>query len=359
MKKRYYRLNKILGYKAHYNILLGMRSNGKSYAVKEFVLLNAYHGKGKFIYMRRYREDVKTNDVISYFSDMPIESITQGKYQGVTCYQGVLYFCNYTDELRTVKGEEIGRVVYLSGMEHFKSQAFPDITDVIFEEFVTKRLYLRDEPNTLQNFISTIARDRNIRVWMVANTISRVCPYFEEWALKNIPRQKQGTIDTYKYDRHAEDGTVYTTVVAVENCENAGTSSNMFFGNIAKSITGGQWEVEEVPHLPVDEEGRELPYECLYEIHLSDMGFQFVLQLCCNDEGGMWIYVYPYTKTKRILRHITSEFSTDPFYSVGLMDKIPAEAKMRELLKEQKICYSDNLTGSDFNSVIQNRGGTL
>ena len=359
MKKRYYRLNKILGFKAHYNILLGMRANGKSYAVKEFVLLNAYHDNGKFIYMRRYREDVKTNDVISYFSDMPIESITQGEYQGVTCYQGIIYFCNYRDDFRAVKGKEIGRVVYLSGMEHFKSQAFPDITDVVFEEFVTKRLYLQDEPNMLQNFISTIARDRDIRVWMVANTISRVCPYFEEWALRNIPKQKQGTVDLYTYDRHGEDGTIYTTRIAVENCENAGTSSSMFFGNISKSITGGQWETEEVPHLPTDDEGRELPYTPIYEVHLSDMGFQFVMTLCVNDQGGQWIYVYPYTRTRRILRHITSEFSTDPFYSIGLKDNIPAEVKMKELLKEQKICFSDNLTGSDFKSVLQNRKGVI
>ena len=359
MKKRYNRLEKLLSKEAQYNILLGMRANGKSFAVKEFVLTNAYHDKGKFIYMRRYREDVKTNDVNSYFSDMPISSITQSEYQGVVCYQGTLYFCNYTDDFRAVKGKEIGRVVYLSGMEHFKSQAFPDITDVIFEEFVTKRLYLNDEPGLLQNFISTIARDRNIRVWMIANTISRVCPYFEEWALKNIPRQKQGTIDIYTYDRMGEDGTRYETRIAVENCENAGTTSKMFFGNIANSITGGQWETQEVPHLPVDEEGRELPYIKLYEILLSDMGFRFVVCLCVNNQGGQWVYVYPYTQTRRIRRHITTEFSTDPFYSVGLKDTIPAEVKIKELMKEQKICFSDNLTGSDFKAVLDNRKGVL
>ena len=359
MKKRYYRLEKLLSKEAQYNILLGMRANGKSFAVKEFALTNAYHDKGKFIYMRRYREDVKTNDVNSYFSDMPISSITQGEYQGVVCYQGTLYFCNYTDDFRAVKGKEIGRVVYLSGMEHFKSQAFPDITDVIFEEFVTKRLYLKDEPGLLQNFISTIARDRNIRVWMVANTISRVCPYFEEWALKNIPRQKQGTIDIYTYERMGEDGARYETRIAVENCENAGTASKMFFGNIANSITGGQWETQEVPHLPVEEEGRELPYIKLYEILLSDMGFRFVVCLCVNNQGGQWVYVYPYTQTRRIRRHITTEFSTDPFYSVGLKDTIPAEAKIKELMKEQKICFSDNLTGSDFKAVLDNRKGVL
>ena len=38
---------------------------------------------------------------------------------------------------------------------------------------------------------------------------------------------------------------------------------------------------------------------------------------------------------------------------------IPAEVKMKELLKEQKICFSDNLTGSDFKSVLQNRKGVI
>ena len=360
MTKRYYRLTKILTYKAQYNILLGMRSNGKSYAVKEFVLKNAYEGKGQFVYMRRYQDYVKMNDVIAYFSDMPISKITNNEYEGITVYRGHIYFCNYDDKEKAVKGQEIGRAVYLSGLEHFKSQAFPDITDVIYEEFVTKGLYLDDEPNMLQNFISTIARDRDIRVWMVANTISRVCPYFSEWSLANIPRQAQGTIDIYEFTRKNVDGNEYTTRIAVENCENVGTASKMFFGTVAESITGGQWEVREYPKMPRDENDKLKPYTGLYELLLSNMGFNFIVTLCIDTEtGGQWLYVKPHTTKRKIRRIITDEFSTNPFITNTINNKIPAEVMIHNLMLLNKVCFSDNLTGSDFEAVIQNMKGRL
>lgn len=358
--KKYYRLDKLLSKKAQYNILLGMRSNGKSYAVKEYVLKKAYEHKGNFIYMRRYREYVKTADVESYFDDMPIKKITHGDFEGVCCYRGVIYFCNYDDNDKSIDKMEIGRAVYLSGMEHFKSQAFPTITDVIYEEFVTNGLYLDNEPNMLQNFISTVARDRNINVWMIANTISRVCPYFSEWQLKNIPKQAQNTIDIYEFKRKDINNIEYTTKIAVEYCENVGSTSSMFFGTVADSITGGQWEVSEYPKLPRNEDDKVKPYVTLYELLLRDLGFSFIVSLCIDEEtGGQWVYIKPYTNNRFIRRVVTNAFSTDPFITTNFSRDIPAEVTMIDLINANKICYSDNLTGADFEAVLQNRKGRL
>lgn len=359
-KKKYYSLKNILKYNAQYNILIGQRSNGKSYAVKEKILKDAYNDIGKFVYMRRYKEDIKTSNVCSYFNDMPIEKITNGQYSGVYVLRGIIYFCNYDDDLKPIKGKEIGRAVALNLMESYKSQTFPDTVNLVFEEFVTKKLYIPDEPRELQNFVSTIARDRNISVWMIANTISRVCPYFGEWGLKNIPVQKQGTIDTYEYDRKNVDGEIIKTIIAVENCENAGSFSKMFFGTVSDSITGGSWEVSEVPHIPVDEEGRAIEFIHDYELLFSDMGFNFIVQLCLDPKtGGQWVYVKPYTNTRRIERKITSTFSIDPNITTKFNLDIPAEAIMKQLIDSDKICFSDNLTGNDFIAVLNNKKGGI
>ena len=358
--KKYYSLENILKHNAQYNILLGMRSNGKSYAVKYHVLQKAYNHKGNFIYMRRYKDYIKGKDVESYFRDMPISKITRNEYEGISVYRGTIYFCNFDDNDKVIRGLEIGRAVDLNGMESYKSQVFSDITDIIFEEFVTNGLYLDNEPNILQNFVSTIARDRTIQVWMIGNNISRVCPYFQEYCLRNIPKQAQGTIDIYNFDRTNVDGEVYTTKIAVENCANVGTSSKMFFGTVADSITGGQWEVKDYPHMPIDEKGREKPYVKLYELLYSDMGFSFILALCIDEEtGGQWVYVKPHTTARFIRRKVTNEFSTDPFITNSLSDDIPAEVIIRKLINNNKICYSDNLTGSDFEAVTLNRKGRL
>ena len=355
MKKIYYRTTNIDKTNAQYRILLGQRSNGKSYAVKEKCLMKAYRDEGLFIYMRRYQFDCKTSDIAAYFADMPIRSITNGEYEGISVYRGEIFFCNYDENRKEIRGKLAGRAVYLSGLEHFKSQAFPDITDVIYEEFVTNRMYLPEEPRMLMQFISTIARDRDITVWMIGNTISRVCPYFEEWQLRNIPKQKQGTIDIYEFARTDSNGNEYITKIAVENCENSGSSSKMFFGKSAESITSGTWETKDMPHLPRPKND----YVMLYELLLSDLGFSFVMQLLVNAEGGMLVYVYPFTGKRNIKRKISNIFSDDPLTTSCFNDKINAERLMRDLISKRKICYSDNLTGGDFEQVISNRKGVL
>ena len=134
----------------------------------------------------------------------------------------------------------------------------------------------------------------------------------------------------------------------------------MFFGTVADSITGGQWEVKDYPHMPIDEKGREKPYVKLYELLYSDMGFSFILALCIDEEtGGQWVYVKPHTTARFIRRKVTNEFSTDPFITNSLSDDIPAEVMIRKLINNNKICYSDNLTGSDFEAVTLNRKGRL
>ena len=349
-KKRYYRTTNIDKVKAQYKMLLGQRSNGKSYAVKEKVLTKAYKHDKKFVYMRRYQNDVKATDVERYFSDMPIESITDECYEAICVYRGGIYFCNYDEDGKVKRGKLAGYIVYLSGLEHFKSQAFVNVEDMIFEEFITNAMYLNEEPKQLMQFVSTVFRDREGVVWLIGNTISRVCPYFEEWQLRGIPKQKQNTIDTYEFARY-EDGEEIKTVIAVENCENSGSKSTMFFGLSADSITGGSWECKEMPKLPkpLNE------YTMLYELLFRDNGFSFILQLLVNNEGGMFVYIYPFTGCRNLKRKITSEFSDDPLTTTCFNDKINAELRMRELLNQHKVCYSDNLTGTDFENVLNNR----
>lgn len=59
MKKRYYDLTALLGTGCYYMILYGMRANGKSYAVKSYVIKQAYEQGHKFVYLRRWSEDKK------------------------------------------------------------------------------------------------------------------------------------------------------------------------------------------------------------------------------------------------------------------------------------------------------------
>ena len=345
MARTYYDISEMLKTNAEYMMLLGQRSNGKSYQVKKTVLEDFYFNETKFIYLRRWKADIKQKEVSTYFDDIPIAKYTNREYNSVRAMNGFIYLCKIEDGL-IVEKREMGRYCALNEYERYKSQVFMNYKNIVYEEFITDSIYLNDEPKLLQQFVSTVARLDKIRVFLIGNTLTRVCPYFHEWCLENVLKQKQGTIEIYKY--HMEDNV--EVKIAVEYCANTNNKNTMFFGQAAKQIVTGEWDVKEVPKLP-----RQLyEYEKVYEVMVVYQAFKFVLELLIEPkEGGVIIFVYPYTSNRKIQRVITDEFSDKPYISSKLdIDKKP-ELLMLKALRMDKVCYSDNLTGSDFSKVIE------
>lgn len=342
-RKKYYNIKPLLKTRSPYMILLGMRSNGKSYQVKQHVLTKAYNGNGNFVYLRRWREDIKQAAVEAYFSDMDIEKITEGKYTTVIAWQGFLYFANISEDGKADKGAKIGRYCALNEAQRYKSQAFVDYKYIIYEEFITDEVYLADEPTKLQQFVSTVARLEDLTVFLVGNTMSRVCPYFAEWELTGTLRQKQGTIEIYH--QHKQDGS--TIDIAVENCEAIQNSSNMFFGSAAKQIVSGEWDVKESPRLP---EKIEM-YDEAYRLDVKFQLLHFHCTLLIDDYGNCLMYVFPAKNYKKGTRLITDDFVNKPEATRHLKSQSRAEVKLLECWRQGKVCYSDNLTAADFANV--------
>lgn len=342
-KKQYYNITNLLQTKAQYMILLGQRSNGKSYQAKNLVLENAYNNKRWFVYLRRYKADIKTKAVETYFADMPISKITKGEYTGISAWNGSIYFTYVNDKGDTVKGLEIGKYCALNEYERYKSWAFVDFDYILFEEFITDSTYLNEEPRQLQQFVSTVARHRSITVLLIGNTLSRVCPYFNEWCLEGVLKQKLGTIEIYHH--HFEDSIID---IAVEYCANANYENKMFFGQTAKQIVAGEWDTVEVPKLPRKQE----EYDLVYEVLVEYQKFQFVLNLLIEPiNGGVIVFVYPFTGQRKIMRKITEQFSDNPHITARLDTTKKPEYMISECFRIGKVCYSDNLTGADFKHV--------
>ena len=343
IKKKYYDISNLLKTKAQYMILLGQRANGKSYQAKKTALTAAYEQDRWFVYLRRYKADIKAKSVEAYFSDMNISEITKGEYEGLTAWNGSIYFTIRNEKDELVKGKEIGKYCALNEYERYKSWAFVDYDYIIYEEFITDNAYLVDEPRLLQQFVSTVARHNALTVLLIGNTLSRVCPYFSEWCLEGVLKQKLGTIEIYHH--HFDDSTID---IAVEYCQNANYENKMFFGQTAKQIIAGEWDTVEVPKLPRKQE----EYELVYEVLIEYQKFKFVLNLLIEPtDGGIITFVYPFTGTRGILRKITEQFSDNPFISARLdLSKRP-EYLINECFRLGKVCYSDNLTGADFKHV--------
>lgn len=353
-------ITKILSKKCKWMFIIGMRSNGKSFEVKYDAISRAYKEGKKFVYVRRWDTDIKTKSVVSYFDDMKeasngykaIEDITGGEWESIDAYQGYLYFAKRDpDTGKTIRSNDnIGRYVAVNMAEHYKSQTFIHYGTLIYEEVLTNKVYVTDEPYHLMNLVSTIFRDEDddVRIYLVANTISRVSPYISEWGLNNVPNQKPNSIDVYHLKR--EDGTVVD--FAVQNTEVIETKSKLFFGNSQKQIQGGEWDTKDLPKLqkPLDY------YEHVYDILIDYDNFKFRLMLLCDGEnGGLTVYIYPYSGKKKFNRIVTNRYSTDPLITPYIDPKISAAEKLIvECFRKGKVAFSDNLTGADFNALTSN-----
>lgn len=339
-KREYYSMENLLKVHADYNLLIGMNNNGKSYQVKLFCLTQAFENH-KFVYLRRYKEDIKQYAVESYFGDMPVSKITNGQYDSVTAFQGYIYF-SLEVEGKMKRGPRIGRYCALSEYQRYKSTTFVGYDNIIYEEFITDDIYLSEEPLKLQRFVTIVARDRKVRVWMVGNTMSRVVPYFGEWNLKGSLTQKKGTIEIYheSYEGIPID-------IAVEMCGVIDSGSKMFFGNAAKQIVSGEWSVKEYPRLPFPYK----EYSVAYEMQVQYQMFAFNIRLMVKDDTALG-FVSPAKVKKKKGRIITDVFSDNALISPALDPRFKGERILQKLYRQNKFCYTDNLTGSDFNQLL-------
>lgn len=342
---KYYSLENILKVDAEYNILFGERANGKSYAVKDYVFKHFLEDGKKFVYLRRYSMDITPAMVSSYFDDIDIEKLSKKEYNLLEVRAKKIWLAYYdSDQDKITKRKQCGYVMHLSGGEHYKSTTYPNTDTLIFEEFVTNEGYLVNETTKLMNIISTVLRNNKGKIFMIGNTVNRICPYFSEWQLTNIPTQKQGTIDIYNV--HYDELTIK---IACEYCESSTAKNKMFFGKTADNIVKGSWDVDTYPKPPSGK------HDILCQILLEHEQFSYEIVIM-ESENGVFVKVQPVTK--KILSYnkyafvVTHSFNEDVRYTPSL--KIfPISKNLRWLYENGKFVYSDNLTGTEFNNILK------
>ena len=352
---KYYTLDRIKKIDAQFKILLGGRNIGKSYATKHDVVRDCFENNKEFVYLRRWDEDVKTKNVEPYFADLNGTEITNGKYSAVYIYQSKIYLCNMDDKMKPTDKFLIGYAHALNQSERYKSQIFPRVYYVIYEEFITDRLYLPNECDKLQNYASTIFRERVGVVYMVGNTISKLCPYFNEWKLDKVERMKVHEIALFENstDVMTDDGLKTIEVrVAVEMCGAQSVLSKMAFGDSANMIVKNSWQSKSVARLSI-----EVYNQCdlLHTVFVRADNLTFRMELL-NFNGLIFWYVSPMTRKiehEEDTRIISESASMYPLHTNGFNPLTDTERTAFGLLKQNKIFYCSNSCGSDFEQVLK------
>ena len=246
----WYSLDRILEHNAQYYIIFGERSNGKSYAVDKHIIDNFFLKGEQFGFVKRYEEDIKSkymSEVFNHLEDYILEEYNHR----LKFYRGQWLVFEDGLEGKISECKVFGYAFSLANVNRTKATSYPFITSVLFEEFMSIDCrYLDDEVNLLLNLVSTIGRQRtNLKIFMLANAISKYSPYSSALGIK-LHRLKKGEIVLKEF----KDKKGYRTRFAIERSENVNVFDNKenvdkivynIFGNsgVGQMITSGDFEV--------------------------------------------------------------------------------------------------------------------
>lgn len=263
-KNKFYSLSEIDKREATYNIIIGERSNGKTFSCLERILENYLKRREQGAIIRRWDLDFKRGRGDAMFASLVSEGrLIETDYDGIEFKNGrwYLYRWDYDLQKKILDDEPFCYSFALSNMEHDKSTSYPRVTSIVFDEFLSRMTPLPDEFVLFMNCISTIIRHRdNVKIYMLGNTVNKSSIYFKEMGIKHIDTMQPGQIDVYKY---GDSG----LVVAVEYCntfEKSKKKSDKYFAfdnEKLKMITGGAWELAIYPHLPMKYKPKDVRYK--------------------------------------------------------------------------------------------------
>lgn len=355
----YWNISAILDTAAMYNLVIGKRSNGKTYGTLEYALKRWADSGEQFAYVRRWDRDFTGANGQTLFASLVvngvISKVTNGDWEGVTYWRRAFYF-NKVDKKtgKTIKAKDPFAYAFSINLwEHDKGSSYPKVGTIIFDEFIARDgNYIFDEFVKFMNVVSTIVRDRQgVKIFMLANTVNKYCPYFREMGLKHIKDQAQGTIDLY----HAGDSGL---TVAVEYCldndkSRASKESGSYFAfdnPRLKMITEGTWEIDEYPHAP-------------YKFRPCDILFTYFIEFdedliqgdVIDSDGTVWILYHPKTtplKSEDTDLIFSERYDPRPNWRRKLTGTNPIEKKIYMLHQMEKVFYATNETGESVRNFL-------
>lgn len=353
---------------ATYRMIVGQRSNGKTYAVTKHILEDYLEHNKRGAYIRRYEESITPKNIQSLFAPhLP--------YLRAYCIGHDLPWNGYmyrAKEFRLCQFDEDGSVVAkdeeafcitaaINTAENTKGQDRGLIYTICFDEFMTRQGYLQNEFVLFMNLLSSLIRDRNgATIYMLANTVNRYCPYFTEMGLKNVDRLPQGEIAIYRYGD--TDLTVAFEYCDAVNATKKAASKYFAFDNPQlKMVTSGEWEFQLYPRAP-------------YKIQKEDIVLTFYIQfgenlLACDIVhpaikahcDDVFIFVHNQTKDIKLDNNTivyVEKFSSCLMHTQSIMcTQTEAHKLIYGLIRRKSVCFADNDVGEIFRNWLINTQG--
>ena len=368
-KIKYWSIYPILSKDAQYNVIFGERSNGKTYGTLEYCTDQYFKDGSEFAYIRRWDEDLVGKKGESLFNGLikngVIRKLSKGKWNTVV-YKSRAYYLAFIDDEGVVVSDTkpFAYAFALTQHEHYKSNSYPNIRNIIFDEFLTRGLYLPDEFIIFQNVLSTLIRLRDdVKIFMLGNTVNKYWPYIAEMGLTKMRDQKIGTIDVYEYGQ-----TGLKVAVEYSDMQQTVKKSNVYFAfnnPRLNMIKNGAWEIDVYPHYPRDEYTGINPFtDIVYTFFVEFEGSTLQCEVIHkkvdkNDKPKPTYFLFIHQKTTPIKddnRNLVYTQSSNPLPNYRRrITKATSniERKIQQFFAKDKVFYSDNETGEIMRNYIQ------
>ena len=364
-RNEFYQLDNIFkaSPEAKYYVIWGERSNGKTFAVCEYGIDKYFKTGEQMGVIRRLDENFKGkygSNMFDNFLYNPIrgniiEQKSQGKWNSIKYVSRKWYFC-HRDENGTIDSSDSEPFAFafaLAQEEKYKSLAFPKITTILNDEFISMSGgYLTDEFIFFTSILSTIIRNRdNVKIFLCANAIPSYNPYIIEMGLTRFKTMEAGKIDIYHYGSS-------DLVVAVEHTGTAkqtkGKKSDVYFAfenPKLKMITEGEFMFNIYPHAPF----KWLPKEIKFIYFIVFDGEIFQCEVIHHQ--GQWItFIHekttPIKDPEKALIY-SQEIDSRGNYSRRLLH--PANELQNAVARFfaiEKVFYQDNRVGEQINQYL-------
>ncbi len=171
----WYDKQQLLSHNKIMNMVLSNRGGGKTFHFTRWGIDDFKKNGNQCVWVRRYQTEID-------------EMVLNGKF-----FDAVREY--YPDDELTIDGN-LGRVngevafyfIALSTSRQLKSNNYPMVNKIIFDEFIIDKgrvTYLKSEVEVFLDLYETVARTRdNVRAVLLANSITIVNPYFLFWNIK-------------------------------------------------------------------------------------------------------------------------------------------------------------------------------
>ena len=249
----YYDPNKTLSRQRLFNFVIGARGRGKTYGAKKTVIRNFLKSGKQFVYLRRYETEMPAAQMRNFFDDIADE-FPEADFRA---YNGLF----------RINGDIAGWYFPLSKATMLKSIPFPNVSLIIFDEFIIEVGVYRYLPNEVKTFLecySTISRDRDVPVLFMSNAITMTNPYFLYF---KISFEEGQTLKLTKF--------ISVELLQGEEFENHMKQTK--FGQLIADTEYGQYNIQNKFLLDTDTFIASMPpetaYICTFIIQNREIGF--------------------------------------------------------------------------------------